>query len=120
MDRIFLRDLKIETVVGIWEWERRIRQNVVLDLEIATDVRKAARDDSIDDALNYKSIAKRLIAFVGEARFQLVETLAEAVARLLIEEFHVEWVRVSVAKPGAIEGSRVVGVVIERAKADYG
>lgn len=119
MDRIFLRDLKIDTVVGIWEWERRIRQSVVLDLDIATDVRTAAREDSIDGALNYKSIAKRLIAFVGESRFQLVETLAEAVARLLVEEFGVEWVRVSVAKPGAIEGSRSVGVVIERAKADY-
>ena len=120
MDRIFLRDLKIETVIGIFEWERRIRQTVSLDIELATDVRKAARVDSINGTLNYKQIAKRLIAFVGESKFQLVESLAEAIARIIITEFSVPWVRVSVAKPGAIEGSREVGVTIERTTADYG
>ena len=120
MDRIFLRDLKIETVIGIFEWERRIRQTVRLDIELATDVRKAARADSIDGTLNYKQIAKRLIAFVSESKFQLVESLAEAIARIIITEFSVPWVRVSVAKPGAIEGSREVGVAIERTTADYG
>ena len=100
MDRIFLRDLKIETVIGIFEWERRIRQTVRLDIELATDVRKAARADSIDGTLNYKQIAKRLIAFVSESKFQLVESLAEAIARIIITEFSVPWVRVSVAKPG--------------------
>ena len=120
MDRIFLRDLRIETVIGIFEWERRIRQTVSLDIELAVDVRAAARDDSIESALNYKQIAKRLIAFVAESRFQLVEALAEAVARTIIKEFAVSWVRVSIAKPGAIEGSREVGVTIERTTADYG
>jgi dihydroneopterin aldolase len=115
-----LRGLKIETVIGIWEWERRIRQTVSLDLEMATDVRRAARDDSIDNALNYKKIAKRLIAFVGDAQFQLVESLAEAVAKIIVTEFEVPWVRVSVAKPGAIEGSREVGICIERTTDDYG
>jgi dihydroneopterin aldolase len=120
VDRIFLRDLKIEAVIGIWEWERSIRQTVSLDLEIAADVRKAARSDSIDGTLNYKDIAKRVIAFVGDSQFQLVEALAEAVAKIIVQEFGVPWVRVSIAKPGAIEGSREVGVAIERITADYG
>ena len=120
MDKIFLTGLKIETVIGIWEWERRITQTVNLDLEMATDARKAAREDSIDDALNYKNIAKRLIGYVGASRFQLVESLAEAVARIIVEEFGVPWVRVCIGKPGAVEGSKEVGVVIERTTGDYG
>jgi dihydroneopterin aldolase len=119
VDRIFLRDLRVETVIGIFEWERRIRQTVSLDVELATDVRRAASDDSIDSALNYKQIAKRLVAFVADSKFQLVESLAEAVARIIVEEFSVAWVRVRVAKPGAIEGSREVGVTIERTTEDY-
>jgi dihydroneopterin aldolase len=115
-----LRDLKIQAVIGIWEWERRFRQTVSLDLEMAADVRTAARSDSIDSTLNYKDIAKRVIAFVGDSEFQLVESLAEAVAKIIVQEFHVPWVRVSIAKPGAIEGSREVGVVVERVTADYG
>jgi dihydroneopterin aldolase len=114
-----LRDLKVETVIGIYEWERRIRQIVRLDIELATDVRRAARDDAIDSALNYKQVAKRLIAFIGESKFQLVESLAEAVARIIVTEFSVAWVRISIAKPGAIEGSREVGVTIERTTEDY-
>jgi len=120
VDRIFLRDLRIQTVIGIWEWERRARQTVSLDLEMAADVRNAARSDSIDSNLNYRDIAKRLIAFVGDSQFQLVESLAEAVAKIVVQEFGVPWVQVSIAKPGAIEGSREVGVVIERVTADYG
>ena len=119
MDRIFLRELNVPAVIGIWEWERRITQTISLDLEMATDVRAAAAEDSIDAALNYKDIAKRLIAFTSESRFLLVETLAEAVARIIVTEYGVTWVRVSVAKPGAIEGSREVGVVIERTAEDY-
>ncbi len=119
MDKIFLRELKVPAVIGIWEWERRIEQTVSLDLEIAADVRAAAADDSIEAAVNYKDIAKRVIAFTSESRFQLVETLAEAVARIIVTEYGVEWVRIAVAKPGAIEGSREVGVMIERSRADY-
>jgi len=120
VDIVFLRDLRIETVIGIWEWERRIRQVVSIDLEMATDVRRAAATDRIDDALNYKDVAKRLIAFVGDSEFQLIETLAEAVARIVVTEFGVPWVRVSAAKPGAVQGSKDVGVVIERSTEDYG
>jgi dihydroneopterin aldolase len=119
MDKIFLKDLRVETVIGIWEWERRIKQTVSLDLELATDVQKAAASDSIDDALDYKGIAKRLVRAVEESEFRLVETLAETLARIVVTEFGVAWVKLSVSKPGAIEGSRDVGVVIEREAGDY-
>jgi dihydroneopterin aldolase len=114
-----LRGLKVEAVIGVWDWERQIRQTVELDLELATDVAKAARTDSIDDALNYKEIAKRLIEFVSNSEFHLVETMAEQVARIIVADFGVSWTRVSISKPGAIEGSRDVGVSIERTTADY-
>ena len=117
-DIIFLHDLKIETVIGIWEWERKIRQTVVLNLEMSADIRKAAATDSVDDTLNYKKVAKRLQQFVAESEFQLVETLAEEVAAIVNGEFGVDWVRVRVSKPGAIRGARDVGVLIERSRDD--
>lgn len=113
-DTIFLRDLRVETVIGIWEWERKIRQTVSIDLEMAADIRRAAASDSIDDTLNYKAIAKRVQQFVGESSFQLVETLAEKIAALILEEFPVPAVQVRVNKPGAIRGARDVGVLIRR------
>jgi 7,8-dihydroneopterin aldolase/epimerase/oxygenase len=114
MDIIFLHDLRIETVIGIWGWERKIRQTVAIDLEMSADIAAAAATDSVDDTLNYKAVAKRLQEFVGESSFKLVETLAEKVAATVIDEFDVAWVRVKVSKPGAIRGSRDVGVIIER------
>ena len=114
MDKIFLHELKIETIIGIWEWERKIRQTIVIDLEMSADIAKAAATDDVADTLNYKLVAKRLQAFVGESSFQLVETLAERVAGIVREEFGVSWVKVTVHKPGAIRGSRDVGVIIER------
>jgi len=114
MDIIFLHDLRVETVIGIWEWERKIRQTVAIDLEMSADIRKAAATDSVDDTLNYKLVAKRLQQFVGESSFQLVETLAEKIAGIILEEFNVAWVKVKVDKPGAIRGARGVGVIIER------
>lgn len=119
MDKIFLRDLRVETILGIYDWERRAAQTISIDLEMATDVKRAAHRDSIAETLNYKDVAKRLIEFVGATRFQLVETLAEAIARVVVTEFPVPSVRVSVAKPGAIEGARDVGVTIERTSGDY-
>lgn len=118
MDIVFIRELKIDTVVGIYDWERRIRQVVVLDLDMAADVAKGARSDRIEDALDYKAVAKRLIQFVSEAEFQLVETLAEKVAELVMQEFGVRWVKITLNKPGAVSGSKSVGVVIERGKKD--
>ena len=114
MDKIFLSDLRVKTVIGIWDWERKIRQTVSIDLEMAADIRKAAASDSVDDTLNYKSVAKRLQQFVGDSSFQLVETLAEKIAAIVIEEFDVPWVRVRLNKPGAIRGARDVGILIER------
>ena len=119
MDRIFLEDLRVEAVIGIWEWERRVRQTVKLDIEMATDCKRSAASDSIEDALDYKGIAKRLVRVVEDSEFQLVETLAESLARVVVTEFGVPWVKVSVSKPGAIEGSRNVGVIIERGTEDY-
>jgi dihydroneopterin aldolase len=116
MDTIFLTDLRIETVVGIWEWERKIRQTVSIDLEMGADVATAAAHDDIEHTLNYKAVSKRVQSFVGESAFQLVETMAERIAELILTEFEVPWVRVKVNKPGAIRGARDVGVRIYRSK----
>ena len=116
MDIVYIRDLRIETVIGIYDWEREIRQTVSLDLEMAADIRKSAESDSIDDTLDYKSVAKRLIQFVGDSEFQLVETLAEKVAAIVLNEFDVPWVKLRLSKPGAVTGSQDVGVIIEREK----
>ncbi len=114
MDIIYLNDLKIETVIGIYDWEREIKQIVVLDLDMAADIRKAAASDAIDDTINYKAVSKRLIEFVGASEFQLVETLAEEVANIILNEFSVPWVRVKINKKGAVRYAGDVGVIIER------
>ncbi|MDX1516334.1 MAG: dihydroneopterin aldolase [Woeseiaceae bacterium] len=114
MDIIFLHDLKVDAVIGIWDWERRIRQTVMINLEMAADVRRASETDEVDDTLNYKQVAKRVQQFVEDSEFQLVETLAERVAAIVTDEFDVPWVRVRISKPGAIRGARDVGVLIER------
>lgn len=119
MDKIYLEDLRVEAVIGIWEWERRVRQIIRLDLEMATDARRAAATDQIADALDYKAIAKRLASTVEQSEFRLVETLAETLARIVVQEFGVPWLRLTVSKPGAIEGSRNVGVILERSTSDY-
>ena len=115
-DTIFLSDLRVDAIVGIWDWERKIRQVVSIDLQMGADIRKAAATDSIEDTLNYKSVAKRIQQFVGDSEFQLVETLAERIAELVLTEFDVPWVDVRVNKPGAIRGARDVGVRIRRAR----
>jgi dihydroneopterin aldolase len=116
MDVVFIEDLRIETVIGIYDWERKIRQTVALDLEMAFDNRKPAASDRIEDTLDYKKVAKRLIAFVEESHFELVETLAERCAEIVLNEFGVRWLRLTLAKPGAVTGSKAVGVIIERGK----
>jgi dihydroneopterin aldolase len=114
MDIVFISDLDIDTVIGIFDWEREIRQTVRLNIEMNTDVRRAAQTDRIEDALDYKSVAKRLIGFVQESEFGLVETLAERCAEIVLEEFPVQWLRLKLDKPGAVRGSRSVGILIER------
>jgi dihydroneopterin aldolase len=118
MDKIFIHALKTETIVGIFDWERQVKQTVVMDIEFSADIRKAALSDSIDDTLNYKRVAKRVLAFVDESSFHLVETLAEHVAMLILEDFCVSWVQISLSKPGAIRSSRDVGVLLERTLSD--
>ena len=114
MDTVFINDLRIETIIGIYDWERKVRQTISLDLEMGTDIRRAAASDAIEDTLNYKAVAKRLIAFVEASEYQLVETLAEKIAAIVLEEFSVPWLKLTVHKPGAVRGSRDVGVIIER------
>ena len=114
MDIVFIRELSIDTTIGIYDWERQVRQTVVLDLEMGADIARAAETDVIEDALNYKAVAKRLIQFVGDSRYQLVETLAEECARVVREEFNVPWIRLTLNKKGAVRGADGVGIVIER------
>lgn len=114
MDIIFLHDLTIETIIGIYDWERKEKQSVVLDLDMAADIRAAAQSDAIEDTLDYKAVAKRIIDFVAESEFQLVETMAERVAGIVLTEFGVRWVRLRVNKKGAVRYAGDVGVIIER------
>ena len=117
-DRIFLRGLTAECIIGFIDWERRVRQTVVVDLEIPVDCRNAAVTDEVADTVDYKKVAKRILAFIEASEFKLVETLAQRLALALLEEFGLEWVRLSINKPGAIRNSRDVGVSIERSRAD--
>jgi len=114
MDTIFLRDLEIDATIGIFEWEKRIKQKVRIDLEMDANIAKAAASDSIEDTLDYKAISKRIIQFVEDSSYELIETLIEKIAEILLNEFQIPWVRVTLSKPGAVRGSRDVGIVIER------
>ena len=114
MDIVYIRDLRIDTIVGIYDWEREIRQTISLDLEMASDISKAAATDDIQYALNYKAVAKRLIAFVEQSEFLLVETMAEEIAKIVMSEFQVPWLKLRLSKPGAVRGSKDVGLIIER------
>jgi len=114
MDIIFLRNLRAETVIGIFDWERKIKQTVFFDLEMASDIRKAAASDHIDDTLDYKSLSNAIISFVESSNFQLVETLAEKVAELIINDFNVPWVKLTLNKKGALRHADDVGIIIER------
>ena len=117
-DKIFLRGLEVECIIGFIDWERRIKQRVQIDIEMPVDCAKAAKSDDVVDTLDYKRVAKRVIAFVEASEFMLVETMAHRMAMTVLEEFGLEWIRISVNKPGAIRGSRDVGVAIERTRAD--
>ena len=117
-DRIFLRGLTAECVIGFIDWERRVKQTVVVDLELPVDCRQAAVSDDVTDTVDYKKVSKRVLAFIEASEFKLVETLAQRLAMLILEEFAIEWIRLSINKPGAIRNSRDVGVSIERSRAD--
>jgi dihydroneopterin aldolase len=117
-DRVLIEGLEVRTVIGIYDWEREIRQTVRLDLEMAWDVSAAARSDDINDALDYKAVSKRLISFVEASSFGLIEALAENCAQIVLEEFSVSWLRLKMSKPGAVRGSENVAVLIERGGLD--
>ena len=114
MDIIYLHGLKVECVIGVWEWERRTTQALTIDIDMAADIATAAASDQLDDTLNYKAVAKRILEFVAGSQFQLIETVAEKVAGMLLDEFKISWCRVKVDKGGAVRGARHVGVLIER------
>lgn len=114
MDIVYINELQIDTIIGIYDWEREVRQTISLDLEMGTDIRKAAETDDIQYALDYKAVSKRLIDFIEGSEFLLVETMSEQVADIIRREFNVPWLRLRIGKPGAIRGARDVGIVIER------
>ncbi len=117
MDIVFINDLRVDVTIGIFDWERRIQQQISIDLELGTDIRPAAAGDDIHQALDYKQVAKRVLGFAETSEYLLVETLAEQLAALIRDEFGVPWLRLRIAKPGAVRGSREVGIVIERGEA---
>ncbi|HTT43785.1 MAG TPA: dihydroneopterin aldolase [Steroidobacteraceae bacterium] len=117
-DRIFLHGLSVECIIGFIDWERRVKQTVELDIELPVDCEHAALSDQVADTLDYKKLAKRVLAFVEASQFQLVETLAHRLALTILAEFAVPWVRIALNKPGAIRHSRDVGVMITRTRAD--
>ena len=116
MDIVYIKELEVETVIGIFDWERKIKQIVSLDLDMQSDIAAAAATDHIDQALDYKTIAKRLIAFIEGSEFQLIETMAEQIAEIVLSEFNVPWLKLRLSKPGAVRGSKDVGVLIERSR----
>ncbi len=114
MDIVFISDLRAETIIGIYDWERTQKQTISVDIEMAADIAKAATSDDIDATLNYKAVSKRAEQFITDSSFQLIETLAEQLAEIIMIEFKVPWVRLTVHKPGALSNSKDVGVRIER------
>ncbi|MFL2693290.1 MAG: dihydroneopterin aldolase [Gammaproteobacteria bacterium] len=114
MDKVFIRGLEVEGIIGIFKWEREVRQIISVDIEMDFDNKKAAKSDSIEDALNYKLVGKRITSFIKNSKFQLVETLAENISKIILKEFPVTTVKVTLSKPGALRGSDSVGISITR------
>ncbi|WP_415900121.1 dihydroneopterin aldolase [Neptuniibacter sp. QD29_5] len=114
MDLVYIRELEVETIIGIYDWEREIRQRINLDLDMGTDIRQAANTEDVDNTLNYKTVSDRLIEFIEQSEFQLVETMAEQIAEIVMTEFGVKWLRLRLGKPGAVPQAKDVGVIIER------
>ncbi|MGR9091208.1 MAG: dihydroneopterin aldolase [Gammaproteobacteria bacterium] len=114
MDIVYLHGLRLETVIGVWDWERHIRQTLIVDLDMGADIARAAASDSIDDTIDYKTVADRLVEIAKESSYALVESLAERIAGELTGALGIPWVRVRITKSGALRGAREVGVLIER------
>ena len=118
MDILYIRNLKVDAIVGIFSWEKRIRQPIHLDLEIAIDIRQAAATDDIAYALDYKTVSTRLTNYISQSEWHLIETLAEKIAALLMAEFGVTWLRLKLSKPAALPSADSVGLMIERGDKD--
>ena len=114
MDTIFIRELSMDAVIGVFDWERQVKQKISIDLEMATDIAKSAETDALQDTLDYKAISLRIRSLVETNQPQLVETLIELIANTIMQEFNIPWLRITIAKPGAVRGSKAVGVTIER------
>ena len=114
MDIVFVRDLRFKTIIGVWDWERQLPQIVSIDLEMGWDISAAAASGDLEDALDYKAVSQKVETFLQEQEFRLVEAAADAVANMVMDEFSVPWIRVSVQKPHAVTQSQSVGVVVER------
>lgn len=116
MDTVYIQELKADAVIGVRAWERRVRQTLVLDLELGADVPAAAAADAVADALDYDAVSRHVVAWVRDSDYHLVETLAESLAAELQQQFAIPWLRLQIAKPGAVPGARAVGVRLERGR----
>ncbi|WMS85579.1 dihydroneopterin aldolase [Pleionea litopenaei] len=120
MDTVFIEQLTVDTVIGVYDWERKIRQKLILDVEMGFDIKAAAASDDLSKALDYSAVATALTQFIESTEFKLVETLVEQSAELVLNQFAVAWVKIKLAKPGAVRGSRAVGVTIMRTAEGHG
>lgn len=116
MDIVYIRDLRIDTVIGVYDWERQIKQRLSIDLDMGTDIRQAAATDDLRYTINYQAVSDRVIEFVEQFQPQLIETLAEQIATIIMNEFQVPWLRLQISKAGAVRSARDVGLIIERGK----
>jgi len=116
MDIIFIKELCVETVIGIYDWERKIKQVICIDLELGKDIKKASLSDNVEDTLDYKAVAKTVKEFIKNSKFKLVETLAEETVKLIFSEFNIKYIKGRFSKPGAVTGSKEVGIIIERTR----
>ncbi len=114
MDMIYLKDLRVDAKIGVWEWERKILQTLVIDLDFAVDIGVASDSDKLDDTVDYKAISDRIMEFVGSSQFNLLEALAENLSKVLMREFGLPWLRLKINKVGVLNGVKDVGIVVER------
>lgn len=114
MDMIYLKDLRVDAKIGVWEWERKILQTLVIDLDFAVDIGVASDSDKLDDTVDYKAISDRIMEFVGSSQFNLLEALAENLSKVLMGEFGLPWLRLKINKVGVLNGVKDVGIVVER------
>jgi len=120
MEIVYIRGLEVRTVIGVYDWEREIRQRLTVDLDMLWDFSRAADNDDIEYALDYKAVSKRIAGYMEESSFELLETLGSRIADIVQNEFGVKWLRLELGKPGAVTGARDVGIIIERGSKDGG